>query len=165
MNQTQALLRKHLGRLIVADTLAFFLYNLVGSIIPLLVEPLILNMGWSWKWLGFRGVYNIVLYSFAYFCAGLTKHIESKLSETSKHPFWEKLPKGFRKGIADGLALSAYRIPIYVAVALVFKVSGITVLKISTLYFIENMCLGWIYGKILDWAHRRFAVNCVMKKP
>jgi len=138
----QRLLRK-----ITADTLALAVFSLLTGIFGLLFERLVVNLSLV-QMAGIRFSYNLLKYLFAEGCAQIADALRARLMGNSKHPF--------RRALADGLALSGYQIPIYIACSLVVGAKIGQIAMVSSFYIINNLALGWLYGIILNWSEPGF---------
>ena len=141
----QRLLRK-----VTADTLALAIFSLLTGIFGLLFERYAVNLTLV-QMAGIRFFYNLLKYLFAEGCAQIADALRAKLMGNSKHPF--------RRALADGLALSGYQIPIYLACCLVAGAKFGQVATVCVFYLFNNLALGWLYGMILNWVRTRFSVR------
>ncbi|MBI3589522.1 MAG: L-alanine exporter AlaE [Candidatus Liptonbacteria bacterium] len=152
INRAHALVKRHLGKLIAADTIALALYGGVCSAFVYLIEVkgIAIPVG---KWFAFRGLYNFFLFGGACFCGWITNKSRAILQGTSDHIV--------RRWLAEGISLSLYKIPIYVASAYVCNVAWSQIFQASAVDLGLNLVTGRLYGWILDWTRHRFAVNSV----
>lgn len=141
----QRLLRK-----ITADTLALAIFSLITGIIGLLFERLVADLSLA-QMAGIRFSYNLLKYVFAEGCAQIADALRLRLMGNFGHPF--------RRALADGLALSGYQIPIYVACSFVMKADFRQITMVSGFYLANNMALGWLYGLILNLVRARLSVR------
>lgn len=150
INHASAVIKRQLGRLIVADTIALIIHGGLGFFLVLLTEVWVAGIKFD-RVLAVRILYDILVLIGAYFCGRLTDKIRKVLQGTSGHPI--------RKSIAGGIALSLYKIPIYAVSAFVFRVPWEQIRIAAGLYFLENMATGWLFVIILDKTRRYFSAK------
>ena len=141
----QRLLKK-----ITADTLALAIFSFLTGIFGLLFERYVASLSLV-QMAGIRLGYNFLKYVFAEVCAQIADSLRKRLMGNSNHPF--------RRALADGLALSAYQLPIYLGCALVAQAEVRQMATMTAFYLANNMAFGWLYGLILNWTRRWFAVQ------
>jgi hypothetical protein len=127
------------------DTVAMVLFSVIGGVLTIGYEVGLLGLTGQ-QWLAIRLLYNPARFIGARLCGKLTNWIRFHLAAES--------PNWWQKAVSDTIAVSVYQIPIYVLSALIAQVEpgiiGIAVL----MYLLENICIGWLYGVILDWVRK-----------
>lgn len=141
---------RRLLRKITVDTLALIVFSVFTGAFGLLFERYVASLSLV-QIAGIRVGYNFLKYTFAEVCAQIADGLRIKLMGNSKHPF--------RRALADGLALSAYQLPIYLGCALVAQARPKQMAMMSAFYLMNNMALGWIYGIILNGIRAWFSVR------
>lgn len=134
-------------RTFTADTIALLIYGTFVSASALLLEVFIFVIPWE-QFGMMRFVYNLVKYSSASIPAKITELLSKKFPRASGNKFLEAL--------IDWIALSLHQIPIYATIAIAFGINFRTVLLISTIYLVENLLFGWLYGILLKWLREKF---------
>ena len=158
IRRTKELWEQHVISRLSATSIPIFIVGLLGSFVPLLVEPKILESKLvSWEWFLFRVLYNGGLITIAYWRSHLPDTIQEKLFGESK--------KWWKKWIAGGLTLSIYRLPLYSSLALIFGFHWFNVLKLCGIYASENLAFGLVYIWINDWCRQKYSKKLQIKQP
>ncbi len=129
------------------NTVTMIIFGIITSALTIFYEVVLggTNMRQWWE---VRIIYNVIRFAGAYFLGCLIDWFRVRLNG-----HW------FRRALSDALALSVYQIPIYVGVALFVGVGIKIILRVSGLYILDNLFMGWLYGFILDktrnYYHRR----------
>ena len=138
---------------ITTDTIALVIFSICASGgLTVLYELLIIDMT-KGQWLVFRVLYNILKFSGAYFCVKITDWMRLRILKTSQNRF--------HKAIADTISISIYQIPLYIMSGLIMGINIIQLLIVSSIYLVDNMILGWLYGVILDWTRKKLQNSTV----
>ena len=143
-------LLEKVGREVVADTLALFLFSLAGFLFTIFYEMLIIGISVQ-QWLGIRIVYNALKFPTAVLCA--------KLNDFLRRHFVKESSSWWVKAGVDTLSVWLYQLPIYVVSAAVVGMSSGQVLAGCAFDLIEYVVVGWTYGPLLVWSRARLRVR------
>ena len=135
-------------RLYLSDTGALVLFGIVMGITTVIYEIWLVSMT-TRQWVLIRILYNILRFVGARLCGKITDRTRCYILKGSKSKF--------KKGLADGIALSFYQMPIYIFSALVAGAGAKQIAIVVSLYVLDNLVSGWLYGLILDWMRARVA--------
>jgi hypothetical protein len=141
---------KRFFRKITADTLALIIFSVATGALGIMFERWVAGLSWV-QMGGIRLAYNLLKYALGGICGRIADWLRKLLMGSSKHPF--------RSALADGLALSVYQIPLYVACALLAQASPKKVAVMVAFYSVNNLVLGWLYGAILNRVRTWFSVR------
>lgn len=123
-----------------SDIVAMVLYNLIAGFLTLVYE-IWLGGATGEQWIWVRIIYTAIRLTGAF--------LLGYLIDFCRRYIWQKRKLIF-KALADALALSLYQIPIYIFSAWISGVLWHSILITSSLYIVDNLLLGWLYGYILD---------------
>lgn len=140
---------KYVANRLTAASLPLIIISIPGGLITIFLEPEMFDSSlFSWKWLGFRALYNIGLYGLAYWHPKLPDLIRGKIFGSSES--WAQI------WLAGGITLSLYRLPLFSSLALVFGFEGSQIILICAIYAGMNIVTGWAYTWLTRWCAQVF---------
>jgi len=143
-------LLEKVGREVVADTLALFLFSLAGFLFTIFYEMLIIGISVQ-QWLGIRIVYNTI--------RALTAVPLARFNRFLRRRFVKESSNWWVKPAVDTLSVWLYQLPIYIVSAAVVGMSSGQVLAGCAFDLIEYVAVGWTYGPLLTWSRARLRVG------
>jgi len=136
-------------KLLVADTLALLIFDMSTGLMVVAYEYFFVTF--DMQHIVLVRILYMSKYIGARFCGRWTNRLRRLIINTSDSIV--------RKAFADALAVSSYQAPLYALSAYCAGMAKTDIVIALSIFGINALMLGWIYGPVLDYMREKFAKN------